>query len=411
MATRRSHKKSRNGCDQCKRRRIKCDEDRPCRNCTRRGMTCTFDTRSATPDIPSNNDMSVLLPDIRGPGCCRLSSVPASASANSGLGDPLAPRLSTGTWLPHEWTAQDAELMHHYTLHTSKAFAQRPEMQETWQVAVPEIAYAHEFLMHGLLGLAASHLAFLKPGRYTHYLALAGFHMSLGLRTYRRLIVAPSVDNCHALFCFSSLVMVYIYASPMEHSHTHLDNGNGLSSILELLVLCRGTLVLYPFFDNIRQSSLEHLFLREFMDDQIAASNPSSTPLFKNLTPNLEALERLITTTPIIPTSAQPTFLQALSRLKATFVCIETCNAAQPLECGMLYMWPLSIEEEFFAFLQQRHPVALVLLAFYCAQLHAFRQYWFVGGQGGVWLACAEEALDGEYREFLGWPRGVLAGG
>ncbi|RDW72583.1 uncharacterized protein DSM5745_07755 [Aspergillus mulundensis] len=142
----------------------------------------------------------------------------------------------------------------------------------------------------------------------------------------------------------------------------------------------------------------------------VHGDTPSTPALFKNLSPHLDALHKLIATTPSIPPTSQPTFLQALSRLKATSACIEACNARQPLEVGMLYMWPLSLEEEFFAFLQQRHPVALVFLAFYCAQLHAFRQYWFVGGQGGAWLECVEEALDGGYGEFLAWPRGILSG-
>ncbi|KAB8215559.1 hypothetical protein BDV33DRAFT_195084 [Aspergillus novoparasiticus] len=43
MPPRRSHKKTRNGCDQCKERRGKCDEKHPiCSNCTSRELTCTY---------------------------------------------------------------------------------------------------------------------------------------------------------------------------------------------------------------------------------------------------------------------------------------------------------------------------------------------------------------------------------
>jgi hypothetical protein len=77
----------------------------------------------------------------------------------------------------------------------------------------------------------------------------------------------------------------------------------------------------------------------------------------------------------------------------------------------MLYMWPLSIDEQFFSLLQQQHPVALVLLASYCAQLRAFEDYWFVGRQGMVWLGHVEAALVGRLSEWLLWPRGVLEEG
>ncbi|CEL09774.1 hypothetical protein ASPCAL12903 [Aspergillus calidoustus] len=405
MVTRRSHKKSRKGCDQCKRRRVKCDEEDPCRNCSRRGMDCTFEHRtSATPPTERTPQIGTILSDVRGRMLASSHDAPTSISRPPS-GDPFRAfndRLATGTWFPQEWTSQDPELMHHYTLHTSKTLARRPEMQEAWQATIPEIAYGYEFLMHGILGLSALHLSYLKPEKYSHYLANAGFHMSLGLRSYRRILMAPSQENCFALFCFSGLIMVYIYASPMDPLESH--SAAGLDSIFELFGLCRGTLVLRPFFDHIQQSPLVHLFRREFMDND--ADQPTNQPpLFPDLPDHLSTLSTLITSE-IRSSADQPTFHQALSRLRASFASIE--NATPPLECGMLYLWPLSVEEEFFTFLRQRHPVALVLLAFYCAQLLVFEDYWFVGGQGRVWFRRVEEALGGRFGESLDWPRRVL---
>ncbi|KAF6237310.1 hypothetical protein HO173_004779 [Letharia columbiana] len=39
----REHHNSRNGCLQCKARKVKCDEEKPkCRSCTRRATPCTY---------------------------------------------------------------------------------------------------------------------------------------------------------------------------------------------------------------------------------------------------------------------------------------------------------------------------------------------------------------------------------
>ncbi|KAL2782549.1 hypothetical protein BJX66DRAFT_179686 [Aspergillus keveii] len=405
MNTRRSHRKSRNGCDQCKQRRVKCDEERPCRNCSRRGTDCTFECRSsATPPSttrPHNGDFGILS-DIRGRMITASTDAPASRPSSQDPFHVFNDRHSEGTWFPQEWTAQDSELMHHYTLHTYRTIARRPQMQETWQVAIPEIAYSYEFLMHGLLGLSALHLAHLKPERYSHYLAGAGFHMSLGLRSYRRIILSPSSSNCSALFCFSSLIMVYIYASPSEHAES--ATAHGLDSILELIGLCRGTLVLRPYLDQIRESPLEPLFMKDFGRDVLDDSTDRAS-IFQDLAPHLSTLHALIMSD-IHDPPERATFLQALGRLEASFNTIR--NADTPLECGMLYVWPLSIEEPFLSALRQRHPVALVLLAFYCAQLRAFEDYWFVGCQGAVWLGHVEAALGGRFGECLIWPRGVF---
>lgn len=45
MPPRRSHTKSRHGCDRCRKRRIKCDESGPpCRNCMAQNAVCQYST-------------------------------------------------------------------------------------------------------------------------------------------------------------------------------------------------------------------------------------------------------------------------------------------------------------------------------------------------------------------------------
>ncbi|QQK46297.1 Aflatoxin biosynthesis regulatory protein [Penicillium digitatum] len=51
MPPRRAHTKSRQGCDQCKRRRVKCDEKGPpCSNCISRELSCTYFRAPSRPD-------------------------------------------------------------------------------------------------------------------------------------------------------------------------------------------------------------------------------------------------------------------------------------------------------------------------------------------------------------------------
>lgn len=51
---RKGHTKSRNGCINCKRRRVKCPETLPeCENCRRLGMKCEYSTRRIMMDAPS----------------------------------------------------------------------------------------------------------------------------------------------------------------------------------------------------------------------------------------------------------------------------------------------------------------------------------------------------------------------
>ncbi|GAQ07472.1 protein RTM1 [Aspergillus lentulus] len=171
-------------------------------------------------------------------------------------------RVAEAAYIAQEWSSQDPELMHHFTLHTSKSLARRQQMQDTWQIAFPTLAYSNEFLMHGILALSALHLAHLKPENHSRYITSSRFHISLGLRSFRRILTSPTTDNCCALFAFSSLIMVYVYASPAESAE--VDMVDTLESTLHLFKLCRGTLVLRPYINHVRNSSLGPLFRQEF---------------------------------------------------------------------------------------------------------------------------------------------------
>jgi hypothetical protein len=168
-------------------------------------------------------------------------------------------RVAEAAYTAQEWSSQDLELMHHFTLHTSMSLARRQQMQDAWQIAFPTLAYSYEFLMHGILALSALHLAHLKPENHSRYITSSRFHISLGLRSFRRILPSPTTDNCCALFAFSSLIMVYVYASPAESAEV-----DTLESTLHLFKLCRGTLVLKPYLNHVRNGSLAPLFRQEF---------------------------------------------------------------------------------------------------------------------------------------------------
>ncbi|OQD78190.1 hypothetical protein PENDEC_c001G05072 [Penicillium decumbens] len=58
MGPRRSHRKSRNGCPECKTRRVKCDERYPCTNCVKHGIPCSYVAPIDTHDTPTSSASS-----------------------------------------------------------------------------------------------------------------------------------------------------------------------------------------------------------------------------------------------------------------------------------------------------------------------------------------------------------------
>jgi hypothetical protein len=115
---RRGHTKSRRGCYNCKRRRIKCQENHPaCGHCVKTGLKCEY---------------------------------------------PALPQI---THQPHNqiplFSLQDMRFFQHFL---TRCVPRHPLKQEdVWTHEIPCIAHNHEFLMHAILGFAATQLGYSDP--------------------------------------------------------------------------------------------------------------------------------------------------------------------------------------------------------------------------------------------------------
>ncbi|KAL6706517.1 hypothetical protein ACN47E_005456 [Coniothyrium glycines] len=266
MATRRSHNKTRLGCHQCKRRRIKCDVQHPsCSNCNKRGDNCSFlllaptsrlttsntspspvracsiaispvsprsqtsdqDIISATsPDslmvfsnevalaaqTPRFTELSseqVLLDSLAGPNVSPISSVDLmdlSIPPYLRLDDPWK---DIRTQLPPR--LQD--VLSHYEYTTSLTLASDDPAKAAWYLSVPEIAHDHDFLINCVLSVASLHMGRLHDDRAakTSANALAAARMNKALVKYRIELENITQDNATALFASATLTAVYLF--------------------------------------------------------------------------------------------------------------------------------------------------------------------------------------------------------
>ncbi|CEJ62838.1 hypothetical protein PMG11_11323 [Penicillium brasilianum] len=259
--TRRSHRKSRHGCIQCKQRRVKCDEIFPCSNCVNRDMACVFETHPRTPSEVSNEKSSSSCP----PELLREQSHRRSLAAVPYQQEVLRDIENNILAATHhsEWSGQDLEIMHHFIVCTAMTLSDSEDIQKVWQIVIPRIAYSFEFLMHGILCLSALHLAHVKPEKCSHYLTASRLHLSLGLRVFQQLLPSPNRDNCCALFAFCSTIMLYTYGSLQETGDT-IDSSTVLDNVLTGFRLCRGTLTILPYLKLVEPHDLEPLLSPEY---------------------------------------------------------------------------------------------------------------------------------------------------
>jgi hypothetical protein len=141
---RRAHTKSRNGCLVCKKRKVKCTEERPtCTACLQRNTLCSYpDERTA--GNPTSSIFSSAFHSTP------LVSLPTRRL----LPFPATPEL------PSDLNLTDLRLQHHFL---TTCYPHLPANNESiWRTEIPIIASQRPYLMHSLLGLAATHLDLLR---------------------------------------------------------------------------------------------------------------------------------------------------------------------------------------------------------------------------------------------------------
>ncbi|KAJ5484867.1 hypothetical protein N7539_004855 [Penicillium diatomitis] len=178
--------KSRYGCSECKRRRVKCDETKPsCLNCNRLGQSCSY---------------TLITPQF----CGGTKPVPSSIKwqpPKSGQPDRCVFRL------------RDMQLLHFFTMKTAETLSSHPEVQNAWKTTVVDAAFANSFLLQGLLALAALHLASQSSADGEDLSILAATKIEQALVQFRHEVRCLSSQNCDAVFIFSVLIAFYIPAS------------------------------------------------------------------------------------------------------------------------------------------------------------------------------------------------------
>ncbi|KAH6614959.1 hypothetical protein C7974DRAFT_320266 [Boeremia exigua] len=229
MATRRTHNKTRLGCHQCKRRRIKCDGKHPtCANCEKKGESCSFlqlaPSSRLTGPMSSRGPASSISPPPETSYIQALSPpVPSSSSCNTAESARNSPHISPptehlpacySTALQHDIPVSEQEgrspwssprpptpthplelqilessippylrlndvwkgireplppslqdVLFHYEYTTSLTLATDDPAKAAWQSSIPEMAHAHDFLVNCVLSVASLHLGRLHEDR------------------------------------------------------------------------------------------------------------------------------------------------------------------------------------------------------------------------------------------------------
>ncbi|KAL5335320.1 hypothetical protein BJX70DRAFT_375541 [Aspergillus crustosus] len=357
---RRSHKKSRGGCVQCKRRHVKCDERHPiCIICTMSKRECSFASEAKSPpdSLPS------------------LSSTP-----------PPAPTQVAND----EINLTHMELLLHLTS-TKEIFG----LGDGLEPYSSGISFAlnkgleSPYLFYELLAFSACHLAYLSPSRSTHYL-----HQSMKLQTraislfnIEKLQVAKS--NCVPILLFTIALGHHLLADTLRTREF-----KNISSFLEHYIQCAAThrgifAVLNEAKPLLMETELNPVLSRSY---DFTSSTPTGHDCAK--------LTTLINSSPTLSSKEKDACHTAIKFLQLGFDALSASAHAENTRYQMLFLWTVVVPSEFMVLVGTKRTEALVIFAFYARLLCHGRHIWQVGEAGEYIL----DLIRGELGEsWYGW--------
>ncbi|KAL4889925.1 hypothetical protein BDV59DRAFT_195415 [Aspergillus ambiguus] len=426
--SRRSHKKSRLGCRNCKNRKIKCDELKPsCMNCLRHSVRCEYasdllgerhssskpeeaivaepETNNAF-DFISASSMDFQLPkrrrrrDDATQQKCERSSTPRQSSA-------LAHK-------PFQFTATDMALFHHF-MSCSELGAD----QIQWQTRMTRWGFQHHYLLHLFLALSGFHLArnlhrYVQMqqilGQDADCIAEAERHYEIAIREIASAVPQICGDNGQILYTGAVFIFICSLArgpTPGEYLAFRDDGDAGYLSLFigvrSILEICSNVLSLDVSSSHVGSVQAVDTYSEDDLHQQsISAATEGGASGYCPL----EQLYSLLNGTYPPENSTYLDYYRVLDRL------VQIHEAVRPeaaLRKGTdpfphVFGWLYTLPDSFLHNLQHRQQLALTFFAFFVVLLKYMDAAWFIRGwpehiMTGIW-----GNLDDYHKQFVGWP-------
>lgn len=326
----------------------------------------------------------------------------AAPSSDCSYSSPLASELT----LPPDWTHDDIALFNHFTQYTYHDMGRSPLSRRMWQASIPEMAFRHDFLKHGILACSALHLAFLNPSERRRYQIISAGHQERALPQFRALVADPTDETCNALLAFSHLLIVHCFAEEEQDGNLFLVKEAEDPGLLDWLRVMRGSCTIFRHvWSDMTNGPVKPLIEENIQDEPlpIVSENPEHAARFKQLL-TLPILGKTTLVAEMLQEQISA-YSSALTILAKAFRCAQAAKDQGVLTLWtVVQIWPARIPLEYLDLLRTREPAALVLLAHYCVLLGPLEESWYMNGFRKRLLEKIYFQMDEEWRKWLEWP-------
>ncbi|TVY26260.1 Sterol uptake control protein [Lachnellula hyalina] len=392
---RRSHKKSRQGCVECKLSRKKCDESRPaCVNCRTAKKQCSY-TRKTSSQSPTDTEFISYTGSDEGLSRYQDTSLNITSRDSNSSPQPCAEPYVNLLHL---------ELFHN--LHSNVAEFFINESPDARQAAIETMfryIFSYSYLMYESLAVAALRLSLKHPSKSTLYLTESTTLQSQALSLFKSSTATITQENLIPAFLFSAILGLHffceIFTAPSPDLDTFLDR------LVQSIRLLRGVRVMMgDSWETIKKSDISVLL--QAHEGPVPNRNDAVTHAFSTLLSKISHSQ-----SPSLSAFESKVYSEAIEGLLWTYNSAPPDSALAldgPPSSRIVTTWPITISAQYTELLDERRPEALVVMAYFSILLHGRRSFWAVGDAGRYLLAAVDEYLGERWAEWLAVPKEMV---
>ncbi|CAG7972104.1 unnamed protein product [Penicillium salamii] len=410
VASRRSHRKSRNGCQVCKKRHLKCDEMKPqCLNCANHSVKCFY-------VLPTNNSKKA---DAASREAARQNHLAARGSTvqfveseyqNAFSVPSVKPELTRKMKKPVAalgspsidpiYCLEDFELQHYFLSYTCFTLMEDKESLRFWQSQVPRVGYKNPLVHHLMLALTCFHMSRSDEHDQSHCISRVDYHYGTGLRYLSTCLQNMTAQNSEAIWIGSVLVcFISMARGPQEMNFLFF----GGDSPVEWIRLLQGVNVISTMIQRGRTNVPEPPD-----EDRSSASRRKTLAYREGMSRIRRLVEKKAAADPLIDTYrlAAKGLLQAFdSAFYDDTYAKHDESSRRPEPFGfVLFMWVSTVEQGFWDALQRKEALPLIILAHFGVLMHHMSNAWFSQRWPEHILRGICMFLPKEDRELIQWP-------
>ncbi|KAH6842324.1 hypothetical protein B0I37DRAFT_195753 [Chaetomium sp. MPI-CAGE-AT-0009] len=417
MLKRKSHIKSRNGCQNCKKRHVKCDEKGPpCLHCIRRKEpeTCTYPFLRQP--AASSGRLSLVVP--------APAVLPALAPSPSSFSSSSAPSTESNRLL-------ELELMHRWSTRSWTCQESTPVCRPYLLEHLPRTALRNGYLLNAILATAAVDLAVSykdsSPRDSASYFRTALEYGNKAMSDFRTQVTTLTPENVDLAIYFSSLVGVVHFAVSADKDvsiidrvceHADLTLKSGQIAVENLAWIMAGTSPI----PTVMQNYAVNLALLDKLDPKTRAALELMSSVSRQVrvpptSPTIQGSAILTGKMPVPPHEGQGPLARELHVYLLAIGQTKYCYAEDLRNKLKAYFHTMFAVAgvHFSAAVRNREPMALFIIMYWGVLVHRARRdpsLWVLVSEGRNIVAestllvfCSEIVDVPGVREGIAWTR------